>query len=655
MASEVISGFIVNKSEPVDVRELVANQAARLAITYPYYGLVVCELDTKKVYKYITTTPVNGSIPSNIAGDWERKIQLFTGSGVAPGTLGVNDDIYIDEAVGNVYKKIAETWTLLLSISGSQILYGVGVPSGGTGNNGDSYINTTNSDLYKKITGAWVYQTNIAGQNGQSDKYATTSTTSINLGTAVAPLNLTVDLNLSYRADNDNNLSGDVVSYNAGTGALILDNLTINGAGTFTDWDVNLSGAPGKQGKAFYHVEADINFNEAKITEVEGGSWSPENLWTASVQNDTRVNLGSPAPLAGSKVGYSIAYNGTVWINNGRWLGFTGPQGLQGIQGIQGLQGIQGIQGIQGLQGLIGPQGIPGASGVDGVIPFEASLPVDASLGGGLVRYGATGLIKKWYYIDLLQGNQLIFRNGSALGAVLTVTRTKATVDGIVPPDSDFTAIITSSPGESSLNYKGRYVTSIPLSARNITFILVAQSGGIDYWKVVGEDNSNADIIPTITSKTIISTIANSALVSPIWTADALSENVSLSTVATVNNATYDNNWYWVMPARLVGKTGKTNIYWVNMQFMIGTSSNEPQFDFAVQAADDAAFTVNARFVKGLIGTLRTTRHQMSVSFLVTVPANVTYNYLRARINLQGGASWVLSQQCQYTFSDFPL
>jgi hypothetical protein len=374
MAIPIIIGFELSANSPVDTRFAVANQTARLALTWLYKGLITYQIDNNTVYKY------KGTPPSNLVADWE-----VIGATGAAGTPG-------------------EKWYLQN-----------GIPSNGTGNDGDLSLNVLNNDYYEKQLGTWVLIGTLQGATGPaglSDKYATTSSTSIDLSTAVAPLNLTVGLNLSYtvgqsvvvasRADNANKLTGDVVSYNPATGAMILNNLVISGTGAHIDWDVNLSGAvgaagaDGAPGKALIHTEHDILLTEAKITSVQAGSWTPVNPYVASVFADNRSNITVPSGITGSKTGHSIAYNGTVWIDNGIWRGPQGPQGLtgpqgipgtngtngatgatgaQGPQGIPGPQGPQGVQGPQGPQGPTGPTGAAGNSGSVTVIGFSGSAP----------------------------------------------------------------------------------------------------------------------------------------------------------------------------------------------------------------------------------------------------------------------------------------
>lgn len=367
MAIPVITGFNISARTPADARFVVATQAARLALSWVYKGLLTYQEDDNKYYKY------KGIPPSNVATDWEEQ----GATGVA-GTAG-------------------EKWYLQ-----------AGVPAGATGVDGDLSVNTSTNQYYEKQAGTWVLIGTLKGDQGpagQSDKYATTSATSINLGTAVAPLSLTVGLNLSYtvgqsvvvasRANNANKVTGSLVSYAPTTGAMVLNSLTITGTGTYTDWDVNLSGATGAAGKdgspgiALIHNEADILLTETKITSIEGGIYTTVNPYSASVYADNRTSLSAPAGIVGNKTGHSITWNGTVWKDNGTWRGpqglkgDTGAKGDTGTTGATGATGPTGATGATGLQGPQGPQGDQGLQGLSGKIytqVVQASYPARTTL-----------------------------------------------------------------------------------------------------------------------------------------------------------------------------------------------------------------------------------------------------------------------------------
>ena len=101
-----------------------------------------------------------------------------------------------------------------------------------------------------------------SGTSGTSgftgDLYETTSITSINLSTLSIGVNtnITIGLNLAYSIAQSvlvansisNYFEGSVVSYNSATGAMVIDVTNIVGSGTFSSWEVNLSGAAGGDG-----------------------------------------------------------------------------------------------------------------------------------------------------------------------------------------------------------------------------------------------------------------------------------------------------------------------------------------------------------------------------------------------------------------------
>jgi hypothetical protein len=86
--------------------------------------------------------------------------------------------------------------------------------------------------------------------NSLADRYKTSSTTSNSITNGSK--NFTVDLNLSYIPLQEilvvhnpaNHMHGEVTSYNAATGALVVDIKTHTGSGTYTSWVLNLDGTP---------------------------------------------------------------------------------------------------------------------------------------------------------------------------------------------------------------------------------------------------------------------------------------------------------------------------------------------------------------------------------------------------------------------------
>jgi hypothetical protein len=113
------------------------------------------------------------------------------------------------------------------------------IPSGGvTSVNSGININVDNTNPAAPII------------NSLSDRYKTSSTTSNSVSNGSK--SFTVDLNLSYIPlqeilvvfDPANHMHGEVISYNAATGALVVDIKTHTGSGTYSLWVINLDGTP---------------------------------------------------------------------------------------------------------------------------------------------------------------------------------------------------------------------------------------------------------------------------------------------------------------------------------------------------------------------------------------------------------------------------
>lgn len=96
----------------------------------------------------------------------------LTGVGAPISDLGINGDLYLDTATGDVYQKDSDIWSSIANIigpkgdAGSMWLYGAGSPSDSLGTDGDFYLDTNNGDIYEKDTSTWVLITNITGPQG---------------------------------------------------------------------------------------------------------------------------------------------------------------------------------------------------------------------------------------------------------------------------------------------------------------------------------------------------------------------------------------------------------------------------------------------------------------------------------------------------------
>jgi len=333
MAFEIIQGFNNSQNGPLDLKFIATSEADMLAIKWVYKGLLTARIDTSPISLWmcdVTAATQPGTPAYTLIGEWTE----FTGTVGADGA------------------------------DGSQIYVAAGTPSDVLGENGDFYLNSSSGDYYTKAAGTWgSIQGNLKGPTGATgatgaagaagDRYATVSTSSVDLTAAAGTEIITVGLTLSYTVGQEvivadqtaplvDNFTGTVTAYNPATGVMSLGSVTYNGSGTLSDWAVNLTGSPGAAGAdgadgsngtpgiALIHTEYDITLDEAKITTVQGGAWTPEAPWSASVQVDSRANKNSPSGIIGDQAKNSITYNGTVWSNNGRWVGQDGSNGTNG-------------------------------------------------------------------------------------------------------------------------------------------------------------------------------------------------------------------------------------------------------------------------------------------------------------------------------------
>jgi len=548
MAGEIINQWDLKRKLPLDKRQRVADQTARLAIQYLYKGLIVRQADTGQLYLYI------GDETSNLTGDWELIQKLYTGTGAPSTTLGTIGDIHIHETTKVLSKKTgATTWTALFTITGAQIFTGTGAPSGGTGLDGDMYFRS-NGDVYQKESGSWALKFNIKGSNGTNgDTYASTSTTSINLGTATAPLSLTIGTGKAYtvgqdvvvvsRADNANKVTGSVVSYNSGTGALVLNGLTITGTGTHTDWDVNLSGAPGatgSQGKAFIHIESDINLTQAKIVTIQGGSWTPQAPWSASVLNDTRSpsELTATAGIQGNKAGHSIAYDGTNWYDNGTWRGATGATGATGAAGADG------------------------ATITNNYLPFV---------------YMSTAVFNtqtRSIIVNRPPGGSLEIGGKCDVGTILIVNPPSVTSIAI---STNANAAIIGSGDISTINPSTINGLSIGVNEKitRIVFICATRSGDNNTWEILSADRHNQYNTLTVN------------LPSPV---DFRSKVVANTLIGTKQGIRYSNSFTWTKPAT---KFEESNIFYARIMYTFyvnrGTVTDTSAFEAHLEADTDSS------------------------------------------------------------------
>lgn len=114
------------------------------------------------------------------------------------------------------------------------------------------------------------------------------------------------------QANSANFMFGQVVSYNSGTGALVLGVQATGGSGTFADWNLSLTGAQGAQGiQGLQGLTGGVNggqmlaaLDELKAANIAAAATT--NVWSitgnsATLIGATTINSFGTAPQAGAK------------------------------------------------------------------------------------------------------------------------------------------------------------------------------------------------------------------------------------------------------------------------------------------------------------------------------------------------------------------
>jgi hypothetical protein len=280
-----------------------------------------------------------------------------------------------------------------------------------------------------------------AGADG--DRYQTTSSTSLTIATGTQTL--TVETGLDYSVtqsttiayDITRHMHGEVVSYDEGTGVLVVDVTTISGSGTFSAWVVNLSGAVGAVGPA-----------------GPEGAQGPQG-----VQGEQGVQ-------------------GIQGVQ-----GDTGPQGDVGPAGAQGVQGEVGPAGPQGPEGPQGPAGAAGTTTVVGLTDRYEELPAQTFSDfahGSLVAASPTRDIQT--AIDATPVGpacQVIVGPGSYAGATVTIPSGRNNVAIIGPSAGDLGGTIASLSSSRALTIGNNVVRAriVSLQIEGLTTISTTGAG----------------------------------------------------------------------------------------------------------------------------------------------------------------------------------
>jgi hypothetical protein len=276
----------------------------------------------------------------------------YTGSGTPSGGTGVDGDLYLRTANGDVYKKTSGSWGVIANITGPEGPAGSTGPTGATGAagsngtngvdgatwgsgsgapsggvDGDLYLRTSNGDVYKKVSGSWGSPiANITGPQG-----ATGAT-----GAAGS--------NGSNGADGADGVDG--ATWYTGSGA--------PGGGTGIDNDLYFNTA---NGDVYKKVSGSWGSPIANITGPTGatgatGATGPNNVTTSTTTNMTGIfagdgvnvkvatapdfptlnqnttgSAGTATALATARAIYGNSFNGTADVTG---IAVTGGMNMKG-------------------------------------------------------------------------------------------------------------------------------------------------------------------------------------------------------------------------------------------------------------------------------------------------------------------------------------
>jgi hypothetical protein len=189
--------------------------------------------------------------------------------------------------------------------------------------------------------------TGIAGPTG--DRYATTSSTALNISVPTTPLTFTVETGLAYSIGQEviiafsstQQMAGTITNFNSGTGVMDVTVTTSIGSGSgLQPWSINLNGAPGPAGPV-----------------------------GATGNNGSNGSTGSTGATGNNGTNGSTGASGTNGID-----GSTGTTGTNGINGVTGATGNNGTNGATGTTGNTGATGSTGATGADATFAVQFNI-----------------------------------------------------------------------------------------------------------------------------------------------------------------------------------------------------------------------------------------------------------------------------------------
>ncbi len=262
----------------------------------------------------------------------------IVGAGAPSAGTGNNGDMYLNITTSDVYgPKSGGAWgSIVLNIKGATgysptWILAAGAPAAETGNNGDMYINTTTDDVYgPKAAGAWgSIVANIKGATGPAPTLAGTSSTSTTIPTPPSSKTFTTQagmslsagqfLVISSNANPANYMHCQITSY-SGT-SLVVNVLDVGGSGTFTDWNISLSGPRGASGAGtFSGPGSSTQHNLMGFADASGSVGEDSGIPASSVlaqiptiQSSATYSAAVACGTVGGKVIFKLTAQNAGW------------------------------------------------------------------------------------------------------------------------------------------------------------------------------------------------------------------------------------------------------------------------------------------------------------------------------------------------------
>ena len=249
---------------------------------------------------------------------------------------------------------------------------------------------------------SWGNSSGATGATGPvGDRYSTSSVS--NLTIATGNISLNVEQSLAYTVGQDitvthnfgNYMAGPIIAYDRLTGELEFESITIEGAGTYNSWTVNLDGSAGAKG-------ATGATGPIGATGATGSTGLPGIVESNTAPLDTTVlwlNPNTPGTLGVGATGATgpIGDTGATGLQGPPGPASTqGATGSTGVAGADGSTGATGVAGVDGATGSTGPAGNDGATGVAGVDGATGATGLQGDVGPtgatGIGSTGATGV-----------------------------------------------------------------------------------------------------------------------------------------------------------------------------------------------------------------------------------------------------------------------